>query len=42
MALCQLPQMPGGRQTGRTATNDQNINLKDVAIGHGWNRSYDS
>jgi hypothetical protein len=29
--------MPGGRQTGGTATNDQNINFKDVSIGHGWN-----
>jgi len=42
IVLCQLPQMPGRRQTGGTATNDQNINFKDVAIGHGWNRSYDS
>jgi hypothetical protein len=29
--------MPGGRQTGGTATNDQNINFQDVSIGHGWN-----
>jgi hypothetical protein len=34
--------MPGGRQAGGTATNDQNINFKDVAIGHDRNRSYDS
>jgi hypothetical protein len=37
IVLCQLPQMPGRRQTGGTATNDQNINFKDVSIGHGWN-----
>jgi hypothetical protein len=29
--------MPCSRQSGGTATNDQNINFKDVSIGHGWN-----
>jgi hypothetical protein len=38
----QLAQMPGGCQPCRTTANDQNINLEDVAIGHGVNRNYAS